>query len=131
MFDKVVGALSGAFERFFLVGPVDFDGGIDLLLALTELIIVERFGDNGRLGSSFVIVDDRTVKDGVNVVLEFIALLSVENDDDDDGTVLLMITRGVGVVTEVELSDDDRISDMEFIRSYVKKENRMKALLTG
>ncbi|CAF4576334.1 unnamed protein product, partial [Rotaria magnacalcarata] len=54
----------------------------------------------------------------------------VVNDADgviiDEATVLLIIKRGVefdttGVIDEFELSDDDKISEREFKRSFINK----------
>lgn len=86
---------------------------IDVLL-LVVLVIV-RFGDGGRIASSLICVDVRTVNDGADDNIakddngdEFELLFIVKNDGDDvdvvvivDETGLLIIKRGVGFVTIV------------------------------
>lgn len=166
--DRTVGdidwTLLVSVKRFFLVavvaGDLDVEAarlfGITFVLvdALVDVVVVVvRFGDGGRVISSFVVADVNTVNEGVDDNMakddngdEFELLFIVKNDDDvdvvviDDETGLLIIKRGVGFVTigfvgvdavvvvdielvwvenmgGVELPDDDRMSEMEFVRS--------------
>lgn len=89
--------------------------GITFVLvdALVDVVVVVvRFGDGGRVISSFVVADVNTVNEGVDDNMakddngdEFELLFIVKNDDDvdvvviDDETGLLIIKRGVGFVT--------------------------------
>lgn len=107
-------------KRFFFVIPGDFNDETDRLFALIAgvVVVVVRFGDNGWDISSLVVVDDTT-----------------ENDEDvgnDDDTVLFIIIRGAGLDTitgfvggiEV-LDEDNKISDIEFVRSLKKKKKKI------
>jgi hypothetical protein len=102
-------------KRFFFGTVVagDFDVEADRLLGILFVLVdaVARFGEGGRMGSSFVAVDDvNIVNDGAdddNIARddngeEFELLLIVKKEDDvvviDDETGLFIIKRGVGFV---------------------------------
>lgn len=143
-------------KRFFFVAVLAGDFDVDAerlfgrLFVLVDELIIGRLGDGGRMTSSFTVVEVRTVKDGADESIarddrgdELEVLLMVRNDDEvdvvvtEEETELLMIKRGVGVVTiglglvgigggltgivveigGVELPDEERISEIEFDRS--------------
>lgn len=142
MVGEIVWMLFVRVNRFFLVvvvvlveGAGDFDVDADRFVGR---FVIVRLGETGRGSSSLTAADVSTVIDGVDEIIErpveFELLLIVRNDDDDvgvvvmvDGTGLLMIRRGVGVdvgcwemnIGDVELPDDERMSEMEFERSVV------------
>lgn len=97
-------------------GPGDLDVDADRLVGTFDvLVVIVRFGETGREISSLTDVDVRTVIDGVDEIIDneeigvefelLLLLLIVKNDDDVgvveivDETGLLMIRRGVGLVT--------------------------------
>ncbi len=127
---------------------VEADRFVGILFVLVDVLVIVLFGDGGRVISSFTVADVRTVNDGADDNIakddngdELELLLIVKNDDDvelvvmDDETGLLMIKRGVGLVTMgfglvvvvvvielvcvgkiggVELPEDERMSEIEF-----------------
>lgn len=117
-------------------GAGDLDVDADRLAGI--FVVIVRFGETGRGSSSLTDVDVRTVIDGAEEIkrgVEFEVLFIVKSDDDGvveivDETGLFIIKRGVGLVTigvgcganigGVELPDDERISEIEFGRSYEK-----------
>jgi len=133
-------------------GDFDVDANrlFEILFVLVDVLVIVRFGDGGRIVSSLTVVEVNTVNDGADDNIakddngdEFELLFIVKNDDEvdvvviDDETGLLIIKRGVGLVTigfgfvvvvvielvcvgnigGVELPDDERISEIEFNRS--------------
>lgn len=144
-------------RRFFFAAVVagDFDVEADRLLGrlfvLVDELVIGRLGEGGRTASSLTVVEVRTVKEGADESIaredngdELEVLLIVKNEDEvgvvviEDETGLLMIKRGVGVVTMglglvamggglddagvgniggVELPEEERISEIEFDRS--------------
>ncbi len=130
---------------------------------LVDAIVVDvRFGDGGRATSSLTVDDVNTVNDGADDSIAkddngdaFELLFIVKKDEEvdvvviDDETGLLIIKRGVGLVTigfgvvvvgvvgfklvwvenigGVELPEDDKISEIAFKRSLkikqIKNEN--------
>jgi hypothetical protein len=150
-----------------VVAAGDFDDdeadrlfGILFVLVDALVVAVVRFGDGGRVTSSLTVADVNTVNDGADDNIakddngeEFELLFIVKNDEDgdvvviDDETGLLIIKRGVGLVTiglvfvvvvvldielvcvgnigGVELPEEDKISEIEIKRSW-KKEKKIK-----
>jgi hypothetical protein len=87
--------------RFFFIIPGDFEDRID------------RLFEGGWDISSLVVVDDTTVNDGV------------------DEVVLLTIKRGIVLDTtefigEVDVSDEDKISEIEIVRSFEKDNQNLE-----
>jgi hypothetical protein len=83
-----------------------------ILFVLIDVLVIVRFGDGGRMISSLTVVDVRTANDGTDESIarddngeELELLLMVKKDEEfgvvviDDETGLLMIKRGVGLVT--------------------------------
>lgn len=126
-----------------------------ILFILVDVLVIVRLGDGGRVTSSLTFVDVRTVNDGADDNIakddkgdELELLLMVKKDEEldvvviDDETGLLIIKRGVGLVTigvglvvvvEIELvwvgniggvalPEEERISDMEFDRSWKEED---------
>lgn len=104
--DVVIGTLFVSEIRFFFDIPCGFNDETDRLFVLNDgVIIVDRFGDDGWDISSVLIVEEIICDDVDGVTVLFIIKRGVELDTDD-------------VITDaVELSDEDNISDIEFIRS--------------
>lgn len=115
--------VEGVVSRFLFGSAGSFAAKADRLFAVLDTPAVGRLGDEGRTGSSLVVVADKTVNEGVNVPF-VVAPLRMDDDADgtEDGMVLLMIKRGVrldrtGLVGGADGSEEERMSEIKFVRS--------------